>query len=392
MNNQYVPKAKIVSSSRCNKSHEFNSSKTNPNSPTNNIKSLSSCICQLSYDTLDNPKSFNQRKRNTKKPITKRSRSTSDANIIGDNNHYPQYFPWLVQDPRWYHYHKDSESESHSKISHQSYDIRPETPYACKDIHTQLDISLMHDLRNKTPGGQTSIHQSPRSKKRQSTLPANALKRSLRNFNNNTKYWKPPPKPNYIHDHKYTKFQKSKVRNKPKQKQHPRLRQRRPTEAVININKRMALVVKFKELLKSKVVLKGNRFAALREIFRIMDADHSGSVTHDEVIKFNIYIDPYAEIDDIERDANLLFKLADFDNNGYITEQEWLRGWSEAAKVNADNLNTIDAFIAAFHSVTALRAIEAVHVKQISKFGWNTLKLILKWKNRAIEAVKKRSN
>ena len=254
------------------------------------------------------------------------------------------------------------------------------------------------------------------------TLPMNALKRSLRGMKQTKGYNKESMYDAVIDAKKAGKIKRSqfftkdkskydklqKLRNRSSLSTSPEQRNKKQStkydgdqskkdnisitsskKSVSQINRSVRLVINFKELLKTKVALTADRWLTLRKIFKLIDADHSGCISHDEVVKFNIFVDPMANLKQVDEDVKLLFDLADYDKNGYITEIEYLQGWTDSVEIYK-SFHHIDAFLESFRSVTRERNIEGAHIKQASKFSWITLAFVLRWKNRAIQVVRNR--
>ena len=143
-----------------------------------------------------------------------------------------------------------------------------------------------------------------------------------------------------------------------------------------------------KELLLLEQKLGKERMNKLQEMFHLIDADNSKEIERDEVIQFNLYLDPVSGIERIESDATLLFRLADTDGNGAIDEIEWLSGWAKSIECNNGSTEFVDAFVNNFNLIISTRCIKQEHIETVMQFGFNTLSKILKWIRKAKANVK----
>ena len=124
--------------------------------------------------------------------------------------------------------------------------------------------------------------------------------------------------------------------------------------------------------LKCESILGKEIVEKLVEIYHLIDLNNDGNLTIDEVVKFNIFLDPYGTISTVNTDARLLFCIADEDQNSAITEMEWLNGWVKTAQ-SVQNTQFITTFIEQYQN----RQIKKINVITLLQFTAKVLKQIL---------------
>ena len=142
---------------------------------------------------------------------------------------------------------------------------------------------------------------------------------------------------------------------------------------------------KFIALLKCSRELTKYRFQMLRKMFKLIDTDGSGNASFEEIVKFNVFLNPMKSLLHTRRDAKILFKLADLDRNGFITEIEWLNGWVNNVRLNNHCFFIVDIFIKQFISRTQRNIIVNGHFQQAVKFSVRILRQVLKWRAKALK-------
>ena len=122
----------------------------------------------------------------------------------------------------------------------------------------------------------------------------------------------------------------------------------------------------------------------LMDMFSMIDADFSGDISRHEVELFNVFLSPFADIQNIKRDTELLFRLADEDHNGRITEIEWLEGWTLSAARSGGDTSAIEKFLDQFRK----RKATQTQVASAFQFEIGVLVRILKWARKRRKKIK----
>lgn len=136
-------------------------------------------------------------------------------------------------------------------------------------------------------------------------------------------------------------------------------------------------------------ILGTERLDKLIRMFRLIDADDSAEIEFNEVVKFNLYLDPNSGLRRIRDDATLLFRLADDDHSGAIDEIEWLHGWCSTIE-RTGTADFVDRFVWQTDHIMTKRGITEKNIDCVMSFGLSCLPKIFIWIQKAKDAVRKR--
>ena len=132
-----------------------------------------------------------------------------------------------------------------------------------------------------------------------------------------------------------------------------------------------------KRMLISELVLGMDVVNGLIEIFNVIDHNEDHELSIDEVIKFNIFLDSSSSLERVGADTQLLFDVADTDNDGRITKEEWMNAWTRTAH-KLGNTEFIQAFINQYRE----RKVTNRQLIRVCVFTTRILIRLLKWSRR----------
>jgi len=131
------------------------------------------------------------------------------------------------------------------------------------------------------------------------------------------------------------------------------------------------------KLMRMKKLLGSSVLDGLIEIFAVIDDNTDHELTQDEVVKFNLFLDPSSSEQSVRTDTRLLFELADTNDDGSITLEEWLEGWTLTV-VKVGHTDYVTAFVGQYRR----RKITKQQIVAAWQFTTRLLVRILRWRKR----------